>query len=103
MNLCFENSIYPGYYTEKPIHSRAMGCLPLVYSDSYLSLDFNPDALVNLYNFSSQSEFIEYVRFLLLRPEIISQKIDSDIFTRKPSLEGAMKFLMKKYNEFNSK
>ncbi len=103
VNLCFENAIYPGYYTEKPIHSRAMGCLPLVYSDSYLSLDFNSDALVNLYNFSSQSEFVEYVRFLLLRPELIRQKIDSDIFTRKPSLDGAKEFLLKKYNEFNSK
>lgn len=102
VNLCFENSIYPGYYTEKPIHSRAMGCLPLVYSDSYLSLDFNPDALVNLYHFASQSEFVEYVRFLLIRPELVRQKIDSDIFTRKPSLEGAKKFLLKKYNEFNS-
>lgn len=102
VNLCFENAIYPGYYTEKLIHSRAMGCLPLVYSDSYLSLDFNPDALVNLYNFSSQSEFIEYVRFLLLRPELIRQKIDSDIFTKKPSLEGAKGFLLNKYHEFNS-
>ena len=97
-----EMCIRDRYYTEKPIHARAMGCLPLINSDPYMSIDFNMDGFINFYNYSSEIEFVEYVRFLLMRPDIIKRKIDQDIFTRKPSLDGVRAFLLSKYNQFNS-
>jgi len=32
-NICFENSIHPGYYTEKLLHAKVAGCIPIYYAD----------------------------------------------------------------------
>ncbi len=60
-NICFENSIHPGYYTEKPIHAKVAGCVPIYWSDEHLSKDMNEKAFVNLSNFSSVSDLVEYI------------------------------------------
>ncbi len=45
-NLCFENDLYPGYVSEKPIESWLGGCIPI-----WWGLDrgdfLNPNAIVN--------------------------------------------------------
>ena len=52
-NICFENSIYPGYYTEKPIHAKTAGCIPIYWSDEHMRLDFNKNAFINLSSFNN--------------------------------------------------
>lgn len=47
-NLCPENGIYPGYYTEKVPEAFAAGCLPIAWADTNIKMDFNPLALINL-------------------------------------------------------
>jgi hypothetical protein len=47
-NICFENSLYPGYYTEKPIHSKTAGCIPIYWADKYCYNDFNQGSFLNL-------------------------------------------------------
>ena len=39
LNLCFENSIAPGYITEKILHARMAGCVALSYAHSSFKLD----------------------------------------------------------------
>lgn len=48
VNLCPENSMYPGYYTEKIPEAFMADCLPLTWTDSNVAVDFNPDAILNL-------------------------------------------------------
>jgi hypothetical protein len=60
-NICFENSIYPGYYTEKPLHAKVAGCIPIYWSDQKLSVDFNDKCFINLSNFSNLNEMVEYI------------------------------------------
>jgi hypothetical protein len=103
INHCFENSIFPGYYTEKPLHARAMGCLPLIFCDDHISMDFNPHGFLNLNNYILENEFIEYIRFLLMRNDILKSKVDQDIFSKKPSLDGVLDFLSKQYNKFETR
>ena len=35
-NVCFENSAFPGYYTEKPLQAWVGQCIPLYYADPWL-------------------------------------------------------------------
>jgi hypothetical protein len=63
-NICFENSISPGYYTEKMIHAKTAGCLPLYWADNNCHKDFNPRSFLNLYDFGSLDDFIEKIIYL---------------------------------------
>src|SRR5574343_529910 len=47
-NLCPENGMYPGYYTEKIPEAFMADCLPLAWVDENVVTDFNPDAFINL-------------------------------------------------------
>jgi len=47
-NLCPENTMYPGYCTEKIPEAFMADCLPITWADSNVAVDFNPDAMVNL-------------------------------------------------------
>jgi hypothetical protein len=59
--LCFENSVYPGYHTEKLLHAYAMGSVPLYFGHPTVTKDFNPEAFVNLADFESMNTFIEFI------------------------------------------
>jgi hypothetical protein len=63
-NICFENSISPGYYTEKMIHAKTAGCLPLYWADNNCHKDFNPRSFLNLYDFGNLDDFIEKIIYL---------------------------------------
>lgn len=52
-NLCPENSLYPGYYTEKVVEAYAAGCIPITWADPHISVDFNPEAIINMHDFAS--------------------------------------------------
>jgi len=60
-NICFENSIYPGYYTEKMIHAKAAGCLPLYWADKNCDIDFNNRSFINLNDYNTVQEFVDKV------------------------------------------
>ncbi len=47
-NLCPENGMYPGYYTEKIPEAFFADCLPITWTDENVKVDFNPDAFINL-------------------------------------------------------
>jgi hypothetical protein len=47
-NLCPENTLYPGYYTEKIVEAFYADSLPLTWVDECVCVDFNPNAIVNL-------------------------------------------------------
>lgn len=47
-NLCPENGMYPGYYTEKIPEAFFADCLPITWTDENVKVDFNPLAFINL-------------------------------------------------------
>ena len=47
-NLCPENGMYPGYYTEKIPEAFFANCLPITWTDENVKVDFNPNAFINL-------------------------------------------------------
>ena len=58
-NICFENSISPGYYTEKMIHAKTAGCLPIYWADNNCHKDFNPRSFLNLYDLLQESRNLQ--------------------------------------------
>lgn len=63
-NLCPENGMYPGYYTEKIPEAFFAQCLPITWTDENVKVDFNPNAFINLApmswcNFAPLQEMIE--------------------------------------------
>ena len=57
-NLCFENSSYPGYCTEKLFEALCAKTIPIYWGSSTAALDFNPRAFLNRYDYASDDEFI---------------------------------------------
>jgi hypothetical protein len=47
-NLCPENSLFPGYYSEKVPNAFLANTLPITWADRNIDLDFNPKAFINL-------------------------------------------------------
>ena len=83
-NLCPENSMHPGYYTEKIPESFSSGCLPLAWSDPLVAHDFNPDAVINLYGMNRQNQPEWSAR--LKHTAYLSQFADQPLLKQRPSL-----------------
>jgi Glycosyltransferase family 10 (fucosyltransferase) C-term len=90
-NLCPENQLYPGYYTEKIPESFLSGALPLTWVDSNVCADFNPAAFINL-------EPMTWNRFeslgeLLNDRTYLKSFCEQPLLTKELSLEPAKGFI----------
>lgn len=59
--VCFENSIFPGYHTEKLPDAYKSESIPIYYSDKTDILDFNKNCRINKIEYSSDDDLIEYI------------------------------------------
>ena len=80
-NLCFENSIYPGYVTEKLIESWNIESIP-IWSGSDKGDFFNSRAIINVAEMGFDKS-LEKIRYLESHPEEISSILSEPIL-RKP-------------------
>lgn len=60
-NIAFEPYSHPGYITEKILHAFYAGTVPIYWGSRTATIDFNPLAFINVHNFASFDEAIEYV------------------------------------------
>lgn len=60
--LCFENSQASGYITEKVMHSKIAGCVPIYWGDSDTDTDFTPNSFINLSHLSDPHEIRSIIR-----------------------------------------
>jgi hypothetical protein len=92
-NLCPENGLYPGYYTEKIPEAFLSGCLPITWVDSNVNVDFNPLAMINLQalmwsNFEGLKEMIQ--------DEVqLKQFAQQSLLLQKPSIEPLKGFIQR--------
>ena len=59
--ICYENSEYPGYTTEKIVHPKMKNSIPIYWGNPEVSRDWNTKSFINAYDFSTMDELIEYV------------------------------------------
>lgn len=60
-NLCFENSSYPGYTTEKLFHALYNRVVPIYWGDPLAWIDFHKDAFISRHDFASLNAMIAKV------------------------------------------
>ena len=69
-NLCFENAVKPGYVTEKLLHAKLAGCVPLYRGAPEALQDFDPSGVV-LCNDMTPTQLVDTVRRLEADPEAL--------------------------------
>ena len=66
--LSFENSQATGYVTEKLLHAKMAGCIPLYWGDN--TTDFVPNSFVNLSNIQNPSMIVDIIKKLEANPDM---------------------------------
>lgn len=61
-NICFESGSYPGYVTEKILHAFYARTIPIYWGSQTVAHDFNSSAFINVHNFRSFDEAIEFIK-----------------------------------------
>jgi hypothetical protein len=64
--ICYENSVAPGYVTEKLLHAKLAGCIPLYRGPPEATIDFDPEGFVQI---EEGQDIVEVVKALDLDPE----------------------------------
>ncbi len=60
-NLCYENSSYPGYVTEKLTHAFIAGTMPIYWGSPVVTMDFNPNSFISRHEFETDKDMLEYI------------------------------------------
>jgi hypothetical protein len=60
--ICFENSEYPGYTTEKIIHPKIVNSIPIYWGNPLVGNDWNTKSFINAYDFKNIFDLIEYIK-----------------------------------------
>lgn len=94
-SICFENSTTPGYFTEKLLHAKIAGTVPIYYSDKSFSRDFNPNCCLNYINFSSLDELYEKVIEIDQNEKLYKEFFEQPLFSTKPNLDSFKKSILK--------
>lgn len=81
-NLCYENSSYPGYVTEKLFHALYTGAVPIYWGSPTVELDFNPEAFISRHNFGTFEEMLDKVKEIDQDDELYNHMIHSPIFSK---------------------
>lgn len=61
-NLCFENSSYPGYTTEKIYEALCAKTIPIYWGSPTIECDFNPKAFINWHDYQDDVLFFDAIK-----------------------------------------
>ena len=90
-NLCPENGLYPGYYTEKIPEAFNSGCLPITWTDENINQDFNRNAFINLLPYAK--DCYEGVNAVFSNTQLLEQFSSQALLIDQPSLEPFKNYL----------
>ncbi len=90
-NLCFENSIAPGYITEKVLHARMAGCLALTYAHPTINKDYKLDGVLNFHDYLDIDKFILEISNLVKNPQELDKLRGSEIFSERIDINRIIK------------
>ena len=61
-SVAYENAEAPGYTTEKWLHAKAAGCIPIYWGDPKVERDFDMDSCIDARGAKSSADLIRLVR-----------------------------------------
>lgn len=91
-SLCYENSVTPGYHTEKLLHGMVAGNIPIYYGDKTVDQDFNSSRFINAVDMSDD-ELVEKIAEIDSSDELYNEMLSQPIFDKKVSLGDITAFL----------
>jgi len=91
-SLCYENSVTPGYHTEKLLHGKIAGNIPIYYGDKSVSQDFNPNCFINAVDMSDE-ELVQRIVELDQSDQLYNDMVSQPIFNEKVSLDSVKEFM----------
>jgi len=91
--ISFENSQSPGYVTEKLLHAKMAGCVPLYWGDAE-ETDFVPNSYVNLSTATSPNKVVEVIKVLEQNPKVCETIASTPLLDEK-RVEAARKQMTK--------
>jgi alpha(1,3/1,4) fucosyltransferase len=71
-SISFENAQSPGYITEKVLHAKMAGCVPLYWGDSDAD-DFVPQSFVNVSSATDPAVLVKVIQKLEAHPEMCAK------------------------------
>ena len=74
-NIAFESSSVDGYTTEKIMEPMAVNTIPIYWGNRLLEYDFNPASVVNLSDFDTIKDCIDYIKALDTNDELYINKL----------------------------
>lgn len=83
-NLCPENGMHPGYYTEKIPEAFFADCLPITWAENNVHIDFNPKAFINLAPLTWCN--YEPLKEILYSPRLLDEYAGQPLLLRAPSI-----------------
>lgn len=93
-NLCFENGNSPGYHTEKLIHAKIVGCIPIYWANrSSTEETFNQQGFLFISDTENEESIINLME-KMQNTSLIRTIAETSIFKEKPTLDPFMKHLM---------
>jgi hypothetical protein len=93
-NICYENSIGPGYVTEKLFEALLASTIPIYWGSEFCGNDFNPQSFVNTTDMS-RSEVFDSIKYLHRNPGLVEEKCNTPMFNSPPSLDNLYEFFDK--------
>lgn len=92
-NLCYENSSYPGYVSEKLFHALYMNVVPIYWGSPCVEMDFNPEAFINRLDFDSDENMIEYIKKVDTDDELYEKMINANKLNPRNKVFDLNRFL----------
>lgn len=79
-NLCFENSSYPGYVTEKLYDALCAKTIPIYWGSPTVEIDFNSKAFINYHDYGNDKDFFDAIREIDENPDLYEEMYMQPIF-----------------------
>lgn len=79
-NLCFENSSYPGYATEKLYEALCAKTVPIYWGSPTIEVDFNTKAFLNWHDYQDDDAFFEAIKEIDETPELYEEMYMAPMF-----------------------
>lgn len=95
--IACENSIKPGYSTEKLTEPLVARSVPIYFGDPLVAQEFNPKAFVNVADFKSLDDMVAYVKYLDENDEAYRAMLAEPMF---PGGEDVIEKYRKGFEEF---
>lgn len=78
--IAFENSIQPGYVTEKLLDPLVAGSVPIYWGDESILGDFNRNAFIYVNDFDNFDQVVEYIKEVDNNDELYQNYLKQPIF-----------------------